>query len=501
MTRLLDLPLEILFRILPFLDLSDLISVSLTHSHLHNLIKTSPSLQFRLAAHVAGVKANSFTNHVPVERLTALKRLEQGWLNLDIDFRRTIPVQHHASGDQVKWSKVKVGRQIVDFGLAIHEHDLIAVLTLSPHAQYPDCCIVELYLLQFSTGDFHPLARSPVLFVEASDWSHPAILIEIVGDHLVLVLTHAFLQFQPLLSDRLYVYQWKTGTLKLAVYLPCQTYHGVLFLSPTILCLPNKRMNTLDIWLIPDMPVVRPNEPLPPLKPFLSIGLPNISYTHALITSLCRAEPNPTPSGTPHSTQPFHPISEDSIVIFSFRGVHRSTMRLDTFTMFVHRSSLLNLILAKKPDCSPDAILAFRMVVLVPWDQWGPTMTRIFEATNVSLAWITTTAGQRCAVNLTQSEEEEAAEQTVTVLDFNPCTVKKLSKEAVEMEDPSRTVTLNESVIEHEMFEAPVKTSLPYVSRTFTLKNDSNVPFKGVLLDEERLLGIKVRIFSSLRSA
>ncbi|KAG6867361.1 hypothetical protein C0993_003846, partial [Termitomyces sp. T159_Od127] len=459
--------------------------------------------------------------------------LEDGWSTLHVDFQRTIPVRHQASGlydltagacvlgdvdrrtlhycrlpqkpdDAVEWSHIPVGHQMVDFGLALHEHDLIAVLTLSPHAQHPDCCMVELRLLQFSTGNAHPLAQTPVLFVEASDWAHPAVLIEIVGDHLVLVMTHAFLHFQPLLSDRLYVYNWKTGTLKMAAYLPCQTYHGVIFLSPTVLCLPNKRMNTLDVWLIPDDSVVRPNSPLPPLKPFLYIGLPPLSRTHILLTSLCRAEPNPAPSGTPYSRQPSHPAPADAIAVFSVRGVHRATMHTDTFTLFVHRRSLLRLVRARHPDHSARAVAAHPLAH-VPWDQWGAQSARMFAATPSALAWITTTAGQRCAVDLTRPWEDDddddegsaAREQTVTVLDFNPGAVRRLC----DADDPSVVVHLDESVIEHEMFEEPVKTCLPYVSRVLSLKNDSDVPFKGVLLDEERLLGIKVRNFVPCRTS
>ncbi|KAG6879439.1 hypothetical protein C0992_002705 [Termitomyces sp. T32_za158] len=161
--------------------------------------------------------------------------------------------------------------------------------------------------------------------------------------------------------------------------------------------------------------------------------------------------------------------------------------------MLVHRSSLLNLVLAENPDHSADAVLGHRKVIL-PWEKWGMKMTRIFNVTHESPAWITMTAGQRCAVDLTwPSRDDDERKQKVTVLDFNPRAAQRLCKESMVTDDPSVMVHLEENVIEHEMFEEPVKTSLPYVSRVLSLKNDSNVPFEGVLLDEERLLGIKVR--------
>ncbi|KAG6879438.1 hypothetical protein C0992_002704 [Termitomyces sp. T32_za158] len=517
MTQFSDLSLEILFHVFLFLDVPDLVALSSTHPHLHDVVTASPALQFRFAAYNAIAEANQFTRHAPAERLSALERLEDGWSKLDIDFRKTIAIKYRTStlydltagicvlgdedrrslyycrlpqkpSDEVKWSNIQVDHRIVDFGLAIYEHDLIVVLTLSPNEQYPVHCAAAR-LLQFSTGNLHPLAQAPVLFVEASNLSHPANLIEIVGNHLVLVIPHPSNR-QTLSKDRLYVYQWKTGTLKFATDLPCSTYHGAIFLSPTILCLFNKRMNTLDIWLIPDTPLI-PNEPLSPLEPFLSIELPKLSPTYTLDAALCRAEPNPAPSGTPYSSQPFHSISEDSIVSFSFNGIHRSNRGEATFAMFVHRSSLLNLVLAENPDHSADAILGHRNVIL-PWEKWGLKLARIFRVYDESLRWITTTAGQRCAVDLTwPSSYGEKREQKVTLLDFNPRVAQRLYEESMVTGDPSVLVHFDENVIEHEMFEEPVKTTLPYVSRVLSLKNDSNVPFRAVLLDAERILGIK----------
>ncbi|KAG6849240.1 hypothetical protein H0H93_010256 [Arthromyces matolae] len=226
-----------------------------------------------------------------------------------------------------------------------------------------------------------------------------------------------------------------------------------------------------------------------PLKPFLYIGLPHLSPDYVLLSTQCRAEPNPSPSGTPHSHQPFHPKAEDSVVIFTLRGLDRLTMQLSAFTMFVHRRALLDVILQRRLDYAPDAIYAHRLAH-VSWQIWGPGSTRLFEVPDSSTSWITTTAGQRCVIGLTR--DLETGLQKVTVLDFNPHFVRKMLERRFEetASSSSPTVVVEESVIEHAMFDSPVKTSLPYVSGILKFETDANISFKAILLDEERLLGI-----------
>lgn len=68
-------------------------------------------------------------------------------------------------------------------------------------------------LLKFSTGEPHPSARHSRLFVANSEWARPAINMEISGDNLALIVTHFLPNHLP--QDRFYVYEWKTGVLKM----------------------------------------------------------------------------------------------------------------------------------------------------------------------------------------------------------------------------------------------------------------------------------------------
>ncbi|KAG6840243.1 hypothetical protein C0991_007991 [Blastosporella zonata] len=514
---LLNFPPEIVIRILCFLDLPDLTSVSTTHSSLRAVVKASHGLQFRYAACNAGVEVNPNSNHVASERLSSLRLLEAGWSNFNIDFRKSISVKHKASGlydltggicvlgdanrqalhhvrlpsnpnDVVEWSKIHVDQEVVDFGLCLYEHDLIAVLTFTPHPSISEKFLIEIRLLQFSTGKPHPLAREPVLFVrETNSWTRPSILMEIVGNHLVLVLTHVRVMQFVQGRDRMYVFEWKTGTVKLKTKFPRQTYHGVVFLSPTILCLPNIRANTLDIWLIPSEPIQVLRGPVPQLHPFMKIGLPELSARQLLLGALCRAEPNPAPGGTLHSSQPFHASSGDAIVIFNFRSIDRTDMTSRTWMLFVHRSTLLGLCMDLQPDHSPQAILENGPEV-VHWETegWGQQKTYWIEVGESAAPWITTTAGQRCVIG----DLEEGVRQ-VTILDFNPHTIEKVGK-GVSGFDAFKGLVLNESIIDSAIFEVTPQISLPYVRIVRGMDDGSSNPFRGVILDEERLLGIKL---------
>ena len=63
---------------------------------------------------------------------------------------------------------------------------------------------VNMIPLQFSTGEYHPLARYPRIHVQDFDEMRPGIAVEIVGDNIALVT-----------QTRLFIFDWKTGQKKL----------------------------------------------------------------------------------------------------------------------------------------------------------------------------------------------------------------------------------------------------------------------------------------------
>lgn len=72
---------------------------------------------------------------------------------------------------------------------------------------------IELQLLEFSTGLRHPLASKWRFPVAKLLLDRPSIGIEIVGDHLVLVLSSYNNHWRP--YNAVFVYDWKTATQKI----------------------------------------------------------------------------------------------------------------------------------------------------------------------------------------------------------------------------------------------------------------------------------------------
>ncbi|KAG6908210.1 hypothetical protein DXG01_005682 [Tephrocybe rancida] len=519
--QLFDLPPEIILQILCFLDLSELALLQCTSSILCDLIQDSQGLQYRFAAAAAGVEDNAYTSHAAHERIKLLKNREEGWLNVDIDFEKTIPIISFPSGiydltggiyfrgdwsrrtihycrlpsqpsDAAVWKQITVDKPLVDIGVSVFEHDLIAILTYTPSPKDPRRHVIEVALFELSTGKPHPLAKSPVLFVSESSLSQPSILLEIVGEHLVLVLAQHTLEADA--KDSLRVFEWKTGALKMNVERDYRGYHDVVFLSPTILLLPNYHHNTFDIWEIPvgGAPV--------PTEPYLALALPGLRHGSGLANISCRCEPNPAPSGTPHSPAPFHTSPDDAIIVFN---IHLHTTHMTTaYSLFVHRSALLKACTTSLPGDAEGVIhyipreLAQQRVPgehVRAWDNWGPQFTRAIDGTDIPLRWITTTAGQRAIITYEEVDEDGGEIwQYSTLLDFNPLHVEAAAreKESLPGDYEDHEVIREASTFPVFGLFEPITTRLPYLSLEVPVDPAWSDRAMGLLLDEERLLAL-----------
>ena len=74
---------------------------------------------------------------------------------------------------------------------------------------------IGVQFLEFSTGNPHPHACEHRIFVMNTEWEKPSLGIEIVGDNLVLILSHMN-GWRP--DNRIFIYQWKTGLLKVVLF-------------------------------------------------------------------------------------------------------------------------------------------------------------------------------------------------------------------------------------------------------------------------------------------
>lgn len=169
---LLNLPDELLVQIASELGFLDLIHFRQTCMKTREVVNSNAALQYALELHIAGMVDNPACRLVPGDRLRILREKEEGWRRLDLSDRKVLPLQHNPSGiydltggvlllgerrhpdghtgtDNVHtvhlhsafreedpripslWHTVDLGRQVIDVGLAIQEHDLIAIVTYS----------------------------------------------------------------------------------------------------------------------------------------------------------------------------------------------------------------------------------------------------------------------------------------------------------------------------------------------------------------------------------
>ncbi|KAF9459890.1 hypothetical protein BDZ94DRAFT_1267315 [Collybia nuda] len=483
---LLDLPTELLNHALWYLDLVDLHSCQLVHSTIYSAIKGSILLKYLTSLKASGMEDNPL--HVSTstaERLNMLLRSENGWSHLQFDFRHTIKAEpniawpigldggvlfllnnhqthiHHITlpkvvSDNPQWAYLPRDKRTLDFCFAVSDHDLIAIATISKSTE------IEIHLLQVSTGLPHPLAEKSKIVIADTSWQSCTVSVAVSGETLV-VLVNDFRNASP---DRVFIYEWKSGSLKMTIAVPHHSYDNILFLSADKILLPNRIRKTLDIWT---MTGNTPNivlEFLPFKEDTVLMGL------------TCLSVPNPVTHGTPHSNRPFHESPSDAIIYFIVHIQSFDVVPLEDpifLLVFVHRRSLLELCYnATTPPENG-----------IPWREWGPSITRLITSDVVTPQWHSTMSGERFVALNGNSE--------IIALDFNPARAKVLEAAVdggIGADDNDDYYTKTERAVSsfsHSSLEYPVLSELPYTY----YKRKNMGPFDSLLVDGERFLGLR----------
>jgi len=264
--------------------------------------------------------------------------------------------------------------------------------------------------------------------------------------------------------------------------------------------IPNLIENTLEVTKI-----VIDSDDTPHLVPLSVLQLPPLSQNASVHHLFYRAEPNITGSGPiaipSPSNRPFRDKAEDAIIIFHMCYEHSPELwsrSQSWFTLIVQRRALFAHIPAVHRACMPfcSAPEPTPPLAHVPWSAWGPSATHWSLSNSTSMSWITTTAGQR-VVTL-----EDRIPSPIIVRDFNPYVVRAAralatasgqSKEGKWRKLPNE----NRAILKVEgsvlpagsVFEEDVLSFLPYVE----IVTQREYHYEGVMIDEERILGLKVR--------
>ncbi|KAM6499837.1 hypothetical protein JOM56_005345, partial [Amanita muscaria] len=513
------LPRELVERILLLLDTESMLKCRLINREFNYIIQSSALLQYPLACKVAGVVDNPRSPLSCAERLEALKMREDAWRKLKPVFEMTISVKHqtvfqtcystegvfflrdgrnldycHLTSfpqDKPRWIRIpghgpspNWSGIMVNSITALYEHDLIVNFISSDIENQADMQrhSLDLVLLKFSTGEYHPLARSPRVHVQRSPEDKPLVDSRIVGDNLALVV-HSN---DGRLSDKLFIFDWKTGRKLLQHEATENPYSSLVFVSPELLLVPNRVISHFEVWHLPPQ---QPN-PTPPIQ-ILSLQIPAVSSGYSLHNFRCYAEPNTFLHSMPYlPPRPFFSSPENSIIMARLR-LSSNLGRPASYNLIMHRRALL------------DSSTSRYTFLQVPWTKWGPPISRWFEVNDTRAArtvWITHSNGQRCA--FLDPNPLDRRKMIVSVVDFDPYNFRRNAEMMARLgsgEGENNRSNGNKGKEEEEeeefemldhkgVFSEDVSTGLKCVVHRAPDEHDFDV----VLMDEERLFGVKV---------
>lgn len=266
--------------------------------------------------------------------------------------------------------------------------------------------------------------------------------------------------------------------------IPRYSYGSIVFLSPDIVLLPNAYTNALDLWDIRSASQI----------PTAALSLPALNAKEFVTSISSACEPrSAVPMGLHHSTQTFHLSPKEAIVAFQFKIYNRHTRNETLMWMFAHRRSLLSLC----PEVSGavdigtgDAPSTSLNTITVPWDTWGPDVTRWLDG-NSRVRPVT--IGARVATVKLYNRQP-----IVTVLDFHPPHVNLARAQSSGMGEQVSCswVQMQQTSIQCQAFSTALVSRLPYVA-TVSLAPSSN---DQIYVDTEYFVRFKARDTITSRS-
>ncbi|KAF8988175.1 hypothetical protein BDQ17DRAFT_1414696 [Cyathus striatus] len=488
------LPLETQTTIFTHLPISSLSACYCTSRLFKSIIEESLELQYALEKGKAGVEDNPYCNSKLSlsKKRNLLKEREEAWKTFDYKFKKCFPIELpelstmynvidgtifvgcddsanrefaralkyiHLPRDpeeEMIWQTLDVGRTILNFGAALEEHDLIALVCYSPSRDG-----LDLILRRLSTQSKHPDApKSTISLGDFVPLPHnapqgqPRVSIDICGDTLIICL-----EYIENSADFILILNWKTGELKTPFRIRelsggSGEHHDQAVIVP---------------YYIPSA-IDNSSSSLRELRPFACFQLPKIKENRMVVDLTCRGDPNPrdSPSYLPSQSggsqvhyskeRPFRNRSENSLIVFTVDIAHGST-GYNRYMFVAHREQLLNIVQPLIPTSDIDEVsdISFIDVPFLNWSTWGPHNTRWFDYGNDLTAVICPSSTGRHGDGTTSGLGKKGWWTLVT--------------------EPS-------VLQDNECFSEPVRSTLPYIHTTSKEEFSAWVQF----LDEESVM-------------
>ena len=259
---------------------------------------------------------------------------------------------------------------------------------------------------------------------------------------------------------------------------PYGSYSGLIFLSESLIVIPNAQTNALEIWDIFS------THQTP--RPACILQLPELSPGNSLFSITCRGEPNPIGGGTQFkSDKPFYQSAHEAIMLFNIYVQPGDGDMRHTYTLFIHRKALCEIYERQCVETNRDSFDSMRNPIPIPWSSWGPPISRWFSADDSNATrWITTTAGQRGVF----CGSHPAIACQYIVLDFNSESLRRAETLSLDVKTRIQCFRHWEAIQAEGLFKEPVIGELPFV----ICASEGFYAWDGAMIDEERVLGLEV---------
>ncbi|KAJ7662771.1 hypothetical protein DFH06DRAFT_1190815 [Mycena polygramma] len=514
----LDLPPELIIQILGELAVTDLRKCEDTNNRfLRSLIRDSIVIQYGVDKQLACVEDTPYgaRNYLVSDRVQELSRFRRAWLEFTCSRLRTVhfdprtpDIDYFASDiyflGQARdpesqlcmeiaymdlsetidpdtdrgWWHLEVGEPVLNFVSAIEEHNLLAIITYSHHKTIPEMSSVWILLRNFSTRQAHELAEQPRIRVHDAhiDDGVPIATLEIVGDHLLLVIRYHGIEdaVNKDINGEMLIYNWKTGLLR-AAPVGISTI-GATFLAEDVILMPSAKDNRMDILAI---------VPSGGVEAVLSLEFPPLSPGYSMTSFYCTGSPSPIGRASyakPRNCRRYKSNFEQSLVTVFVEFSHGEDA--SEFIFVFPRSAFLPGIRSRLRSNNIEH-------TIMPWHAWGPLSTHWLNTDNMAPPLFRMSHGQRVACISPDARDTPAP---IRVLDFNPDTarlVQQLEQQGHSL--PLENITLHGVVLRewrvmnHPAFMTRVVSSLPYIETESTELFD----YDTVAITEDSILGIK----------
>ncbi|KAF8551145.1 hypothetical protein OG21DRAFT_322383 [Imleria badia] len=364
--------------------------------------------------------------------------------------------------------------------------------------------VLELHIRTMSTNQTHPETRVPVLCTPVL-YPITSVFVQIVDD--IVGIMYCVDPARP----RITIWNWKTGHLvvdRASGNLPPCTWDFSFIHSRALFVTASDGSGSLELFTFScdraegntDSDSSPPSHPQPEPTSLTHVATLHLPPVHPSVRVLSIGTHTAPFLATCPPDTPFVSSNKERIHVLTVHYVHLPMMdRLRTrpkVCVFVHHRTLERYL---QMGASQKGVASAGAVMKVPWPEWGPTHTRMLPHVEM-FQWLRYVHGQRVVMVLPMSK---VGKSTLRVLDFN--VRRAFGDDDTNTEDEDVDPAVRKTTVERvnyptrilmpNIFADAVESKLPY----FEVRRDILGDYSGMMIDDERLVGLRVRVYSPLR--